>query len=161
AAAYANLTQTAELKEAVSGADLIIEAVPENLDLKRQVWSQVGELADDNTMFATNTSTLMPSKFADASGAPERFLALHFANHICIYNTAAITQHYVSVTMFIDKAVKFAEENNMVPMPLKREHHGYVLVPLLVPLLTAAMTMTHHEIAEPAANHRDWRNPTG
>lgn len=46
AAAYANLTQTAELKEAVSGADLIIEAVPENLDLKRQVWSQVGELAD-------------------------------------------------------------------------------------------------------------------
>lgn len=161
AAAYANLTQTAELKEAVSGADLIIEAVPENLDLKRQVWSQVGELADDNTMFATNTSTLMPSKFADASGAPERFLAIHFANHIWIQNTAEIMPHEGTDPKFIDQAVKFAEEINMVPVPLKREQPGYVLNTLLVPLLSAGMYLLHHEIAEPADIDRDWRNSTG
>lgn len=69
AAAHANLTQTSDLKEALANADLVIEAIPENLELKRKVWSQVGEYAPETTVFATNTSTLMPSKFADASGA--------------------------------------------------------------------------------------------
>lgn len=74
AAARSHLSQTSDLAEAVGAADVIIEAVPERLDLKRDVWAKVGELAPKHTIFATNTSTLLPSDIADASGAPERFL---------------------------------------------------------------------------------------
>lgn len=161
AAAHAHLTQTSDLGEAVAHADLIIESVPENLDLKRKVWSQVGELAPESAIFATNTSTLMPSKFADATGAPERFLALHFANHIWIQNTAEVMPHEGTDPKYVDQLVAFAEDINMVPVPLKREQPGYVLNTLLVPLLSAGMYLLQHDVADPADIDRDWRNSTG
>ena len=161
AAAHSNLTQTSDLREAVANADIVIEAVPENLELKRKVWSDVGEYAPKTTIFATNTSTLLPSKFADASGAPERFLALHFANHIWIQNTAEVMPHDGTNPAYVDRVVEFAEQINMVPVPLKREQPGYVLNTLLVPLLSAGMYLMHHDIAEPSDIDRDWRNSTG
>lgn len=161
AAAHANLTQTADLQEAVANADIVIEAVPENLDLKRKVWSEVGEYAPETAILATNTSTLMPSKFADATGAPERFLALHFANHIWIQNTAEIMPHDGTDPKYVEQLVEFAEQINMVPIPLKREQPGYVLNTLLVPFLDAGMYLLHHDIAEPVDIDRDWKNSTG
>ncbi|MGV0344003.1 3-hydroxyacyl-CoA dehydrogenase [Corynebacterium lehmanniae] len=161
AAGHANLTQTSDLKEAVANADLVIEAIPENLELKRKVWAEVGEYAPETAVFATNTSTLMPSKFADATGAPERFLALHFANHIWIQNTAEIMPHEGTDPKYVDQLVEFAEQINMVPVPLKREQPGYVLNTLLVPLLSAGMYLLHQDVAEPADIDRDWRNSTG
>lgn len=161
AAAHANLTQTSDLKEAVANADLVIEAIPENLELKRKVWAEVGEYAPDTAVFATNTSTLMPSKFADATGTPERFLALHFANHIWIQNTAEIMPHEGTDPKYVDQLVEFAEQINMVPVPLKREQPGYVLNTLLVPLLSAGMYLLHHDIADPVDIDRDWCNSTG
>ena len=160
-AGHANLTQTSDLKEAVANADLVIEAIPENLELKRKVWAEVGQYAPETAVFATNTSTLMPSKFADATGAPERFLALHFANHIWIQNTAEIMPHEGTDPKYVDQLVEFAEQINMVPVPLKREQPGYVLNTLLVPLLSAGMYLLHHDVAEPADIDRDWRNSTG
>lgn len=161
AAAHAKLTQTSDLKEALADADLVIEAVPENLELKRKVWSEVGEYAPETAILATNTSTLMPSKFADATGAPERFLALHFANHIWIQNTAEIMPHPGTDPKYIEQLVEFAEQINMVPVPLKREQPGYVLNTLLVPLLSAGMYLLHHDVADPADIDRDWCNSTG
>lgn len=161
AAGHANLTQTSDLKEAVANADLVIEAIPENLELKRKVWAEVGQYAPETAVFATNTSTLMPSKFADATGAPERFLALHFANHIWIQNTAEVMPHEGTDPKYVDQLVEFAEQINMVPVPLKREQPGYVLNTLLVPLLSAGMYLLHHDVAEPADIDRDWRNSTG
>lgn len=122
AAAHANLTQSCELKEAVANSDLVIEAIPENLELERKVWSEVGQYAPESAVLATNTFTLMPSKFADATGAPERFLALHFANHIWIQNTAEVMPHEGTDPKYVEQLVEFAKEINMLPVPLKREH---------------------------------------
>lgn len=161
AAAHANLTQSSDLNEAVANTDLVIEAIPENLEMKRKVWAEVGQYAPETAVFATNTSTLMPSKFADATGAPERFLALHFANHIWIQNTAEVMPHEGTDPKYVDQLVDFAEQINMVPVPLKREQPGYVLNTLLVPLLSAGMYLLHHDVAEPVDIDRDWRNSTG
>ena len=79
---HERLSQSKDLEEAVSEADLVIEAVPEKLELKREVWSTVGKAAPEHTIFTTNTSTLLPSDFADASGREDKFLALHFANRL-------------------------------------------------------------------------------
>ena len=68
---------TTDPAEAVANADIISESVTEDLALKRQVWAQFGTLAPVKTIFTTNTSYLLPSQLADASGRPARFCAFH------------------------------------------------------------------------------------
>ena len=138
AAALERITVTSDLADAVKDADLVIEAVPENPAIKTDTWTKVGELAPEKTIFATNTSTLLPSSFMEATGRPEKFLALHYANRIWAMNTAEIMGTSKTDAAVFDTVVEFATEQGMVPIPLKKEQPGYVLNSLLVPLLNAA-----------------------
>src|SRR5262245_52125144 len=89
-AALARIKYSSSLVDAVRDADLVIESAPERLDVKRELLGKVASLAPERTIFATNTSTLLPSALADATGRPDRFLALHFTNEIWIRNVAEI-----------------------------------------------------------------------
>lgn len=80
-ATISNIRLASALDDAVAEADLVIESVPESLDLKRAVYTTLGELAPARTIFATNTATLLPSALKTSTGRPDRFLALHYANH--------------------------------------------------------------------------------
>lgn len=77
-----NLSYTSDLAEAVKAADLLIEAVPENPKIKIEFYHKLAKVAPKKTVFVTNSSTLLPSQFAEATGRPTQFLALHFANNI-------------------------------------------------------------------------------
>ena len=83
-AALKRITPQMDVGRAVANADLVIEAVPENLELKRDIYRKIGKASPAKTIFATNTSTLLPSDLMESTGRPERFLALHFANQIWI-----------------------------------------------------------------------------
>ncbi|SDS75352.1 3-hydroxyacyl-CoA dehydrogenase [Corynebacterium timonense] len=161
AQARGRLRQTTDVEAAVREADLVIEAVPEKLEIKKDVWSRVGKAAPAETIFATNTSTLLPSSFAEATGSPERFLALHFANHIWLQNTAEIMPHAGTDLKYVDVLVEFAKNIGMVPVELKKEQPGYILNTLLVPLLNAGKYLYANDIAEPADIDLDWRNSSG
>lgn len=89
-AARNHLSQSSDINDAVGNADLVIEAVPEKIELKKDIWSKVGSAAPEHTIFATNTSTLRPSDFGGATGHEDRFLAMHFANRIRVNRTAEI-----------------------------------------------------------------------
>ncbi|AWB84907.1 3-hydroxyacyl-CoA dehydrogenase [Corynebacterium liangguodongii] len=155
------LSLTTDLAAAVRDADLVIEAVPENLAIKREVWAKVGAAAPARAIFATNTSTLLPSDFAEATGRAEQFLALHFANLIWKNNTAEVMPHKGTDPAYVDILGEFAERIGMVPIKLKKEQPGYVLNTLLVPFLEAGMYLVGSDIAEPADVDLDWRNSTG
>ncbi|WP_367657423.1 3-hydroxyacyl-CoA dehydrogenase NAD-binding domain-containing protein [Clavibacter michiganensis] len=123
-AAAAGITLTSDLAASVADADLVIEAVPERLDLKQDVYRRIAEAAPERTVFATNSSTLLPSDIADSTGRPDRFLALHFANHVWRQNTAEIMGTERTSPEVFDRVVAFAEEIGMVPIPLKKEQPG-------------------------------------
>ncbi|MDN8579551.1 3-hydroxyacyl-CoA dehydrogenase [Corynebacterium bovis] len=161
AAARERLTQSADLAAAVSAADLVIEAVPETLDLKREVWGSVGDAAPEGAVFTTNTSTLRPSDFAGASGREERFLALHFANHIWTNRTAEVMPTPATDGGVFDTVVQFARDMGMEPVVLKKEQPGYVLNSLLVPFLEAGQRLWADDVADPHEIDRDWRMSTG
>lgn len=161
AAALERITVTSDLADAVQDADLVIEAVPENPAIKTDTWTKVGELAPEKTIFATNTSTLLPSSFMEATGRPEKFLALHYANRIWAMNTAEIMGTSKTDAAVFDTVVEFATEQGMVPIPLKKEQPGYVLNSLLVPLLNAASALLVNEVAEPETIDATWRIGTG
>ncbi|MDS8854797.1 3-hydroxyacyl-CoA dehydrogenase NAD-binding domain-containing protein, partial [Streptococcus pneumoniae] len=75
-AAYGRLSFHTDLGESVENADLMIEAVPEVLDIKKDFYTNLAKVAPEQTVFATNTSTMLPSTFAEYTGRPEKFLAL-------------------------------------------------------------------------------------
>jgi 3-hydroxybutyryl-CoA dehydrogenase len=152
---------TTDLAGAVRDADLVIEAVPENLDLKRSVYAEIAGAAPARTVFATNSSTLLPSDLADATGRPDRFLALHFANHIWAQNTAEVMGTDRTDPEVVERVIEFAEAIGMVPIRLRKEQPGYVLNSLLVPLLNAAADLLVRGVADVETIDTTWRIATG
>ncbi|WP_294034375.1 3-hydroxyacyl-CoA dehydrogenase [uncultured Moraxella sp.] len=156
----ARLSQSSDLIDAVGAADLIIEAVPENLDLKKQIWAQVGAAAPDHTIFLTNTSTLLPSSFADSTGAPERFLALHFANNIWVQNIVEVMGTTQTDAKYVSLTEQFAKDMGMDPVVLNKEQPRYIMNSLLVPLLDAASRLYANEVASPHQIDKVWKKAT-
>lgn len=160
-AAIGRIRLTADLADAVAAADLVIEAVPENLELKQGIYRTSGEAAPATTVFATNSSTLLPSALAESTGRADRFLALHFANEIWSHNTAEVMGTEATDPEVYAAVVEFARAIGMVPIEIKKEKAGYLLNSLLVPFLQAAGELLVDGIAEPEAIDATWRIGTG
>ncbi|MFC6155026.1 3-hydroxyacyl-CoA dehydrogenase [Nocardioides yefusunii] len=155
------LRTTHDLADAVAGADLVIEAVPERLDIKQDLYGKLAAVADPHTLFATNSSTLLPSDIAPSTGRPDKFLALHFANQIWIRNTAEVMPGPDTDPAAVVALTEFAEEIGMVPIVLKKEKAGYVLNSLLVPLLDAAGELLAGGYADVETVDKTWTLATG
>lgn len=160
-AAVARITFATDLAQAVAEAALVIEAVPERLETKRELYARLAEVAPEHTVFATNSSTLLPSAIADATGRPDRFLALHFANHVWRQNTAEVMGTDQTDPEVFERVARFAEEIGMVPIRLHKEQPGYVLNSLLVPFLDAAAGLVLRGVADPQTVDTTWRIGTG
>jgi 3-hydroxyacyl-CoA dehydrogenase len=159
--AFHCISFSSDLSKAVSNADLVIEAIPEVVQIKTDFYKKLGEVAPDKTIFATNSSTLLPSQFADATGRPEKFLALHFANEIWTNNTAEIMKHPGTDMKVFDDVIEFAKAIGMVALPLHKEQPGYILNSLLVPFLEAAQMLLLNEVADPETIDKTWMIATG
>jgi 3-hydroxybutyryl-CoA dehydrogenase len=160
-AALARIGYSSRLDEAVSDADLVIESAPERLDLKRDLYTKLALVTPKKAIFVTNSSTLLPSDLADATGRPDRFLALHFANVIWVHNTAEIMGHADTDPDVYDAVVDFASRIGMVPIELHKEQPGYVVNSLQVPFLQAAQALVVKGVADPETIDLAWRTATG
>ncbi|WEV74517.1 3-hydroxyacyl-CoA dehydrogenase [Bifidobacterium sp. ESL0798] len=160
-AAVSRIRTTADIKEALKDADIVIEAVPERLDIKQDTWKKVSENAPAKTIFCTNSSTLPPSKIAPFTDRPEKFLCLHFANEVWKYNTGEVMVQPKTDPAVFEEVAKFAEEIGMVPIRIKKEQPGYVLNSLLVPLLDAAADLWVRDVASFEDIDKTWRIATG
>ena len=154
--AYARISFHSDLSAAVSEADLVIEAIPEVVQIKTDFYTELGKVAPNKTIFATNSSTLLPSQFAEATGRPKKFLALHFANEIWKNNTAEIMKHPGTDSEVFDEVIDFAKAIGMVPLPLHKEQPGYILNSLLVPLLDAAQMLLLKGVADTETIDKTW-----
>jgi 3-hydroxybutyryl-CoA dehydrogenase len=142
------LLYTTDLGAAVTAADLVIEAVPEVPDIKTAVYEEMAALLPEHTLIATNTSTLLPSDFATATGRPEKYCALHFANHIWSLNFAEVMAHATTAADTLRAVTAFAIEIGMVPVPIQKEQSGYVCNSLLLPLLQASQSLITQGVAD-------------
>jgi 3-hydroxyacyl-CoA dehydrogenase len=149
AATRARLTLSGDLKAAVAQADFVIEAVPEVPDIKTQVYREMAGLLPPHTLVATNSSTLLARDFAEASGRPAKYCALHFANLIWALNLAEVMAHAGTARETLTAVTHFAIEIGMVPIPVQKEQNGYVLNSWFVPLLTAGVALVVNGVATP------------
>lgn len=159
--AYQSIKLELNLAEAVKDADLIIESMAENPEEKITFYKNLANLLPEKTVIVTNSSTLLPSKFAKYTGRPNKYLSLHFANSIWKNNTAEIMAQPKTDMKYFDEIMKFAEEIRMIPLPVKKEKSGYLLNSMLVPLLFSGMDLYVNGISDPESIDKAWTLGTG
>lgn len=160
-AALARVSYSSDLAAAVSDADLVIEAAPEKLELKRELYEQLDRYAPETTIFASNSSTLLPSDLAASTGRPERFLALHFVVEVWTHNIAEVMAHPGTDPEVYRTVVEFARSIGMEPIEVHKERPGYVSNSLLVPWVLAAIDLVAQGVADPETIDKTWRISSG
>lgn len=159
-----NLTENIHIeldpKKAVEGAYIVIESMSEDPKAKIDVYTKFKDLLDEETILVTNSSTLLPSMFAEYTGRPEKYLSMHFANTIWKNNTAEIMGHEGTSKEYYDKVVAFASSIGMVPLQLHKEQPGYILNSMLVPFLSAAQALWANGVSDPETIDLTWKLAT-
>ena len=159
--ALGRITYTTNLKDAIKNADLLSESVPEKLEIKKAFYTEIAKLAPEKTIFTSNSSTMIPSMYAKETGRPNKFLALHFANPVWNANVGEVMKHAGTDSKYFDIVLKFAKNIGMVPIPIHKEHSGYVLNSLLVPLLSAGQDLFFGDISDFESIDKTWMISTG
>ena len=160
-ATFSRLTYTTDIAEAAKDADILSESVPEDPKIKSSFYTELSKVAPAKMIFTTNSSTTLPSDYAEFTGRPEKFLALHFANGIWDANVGEVMGHEGTDSMVFEKVIKFARNIGMVPIPIHKEQNGYVLNSLLVPFLDAAFDLWSNKVADAETIDKTWMISTG
>ena len=141
---------------AAADADIVSESVPEDPALKGRVLGQFNELCPERTIFTTNTSTLLPSMFAAATGRPDRFAALHFHTPVWLSNVVDVMPHPGTSAETTECLVAFAHRIGQIPIRMQRESHGYVFNALYAAINREALTLVANGIASVEDVDRAW-----
>lgn len=154
--ALARLRYTTDAAAACKDCDIVSECVPEVPEIKASTYARLARLAPERAIFTTNTSMLLPGSFAQATGRPARFCALHFANGIFDRNVAEIMAHAGTDEAVIQEVVAFAKAIHMVPIRMGVEREGYVINAMGIPWMSSAVSLVRSGAATPEEVDRVW-----
>jgi len=138
-----------DLKEAVADADLIIEAVPEIVKLKKSVLSEVDKLVKPDAFLASNTSSISITELASVTSRPERFCGLHFFNPPQLMKLIEIIRGAKTSDETINLVVEVTKKMGKEPVVVKKDCAGFIVNRILVPALNEAISLVWEGIAEP------------
>jgi 3-hydroxybutyryl-CoA dehydrogenase len=114
-----------DLPEALKGADLVIEAIPEDLELKRKVWTQIDFLAPKEALLATNSSSIPISRIESATQKPEKCLNIHFYQPAIGMNIVDVMGGTKTSPEAIETAKQFIRSISCIPLLVKKEILGF------------------------------------
>jgi 3-hydroxybutyryl-CoA dehydrogenase len=125
-AAFARLTFTTDLDAAAAGADLVIEAAVEKLDVKREVFARLDEAAPPHPILTTNSSAIMSSQLADATGRPDRVANMHFFNPALVMRCVEVVGSDDTSPETMETVTALARQLGKEPVVLHKEIPGFV-----------------------------------
>ena len=144
-----NVNTTLELNE-LKNCDIIIEAIVENIDIKKKLFSDLGDICEDNTILASNTSSIPIGILAEASGRPAKVVGMHFMNPVPVMKLVEVIRAKSTNDDTFNTTFKLAEDLNKVPV-LVNDFPGFVSNRILLPMLNEAMFCVMEGVAEPEA----------
>jgi len=151
----------ATLKDAVDGADLVIEAVPEDLSLKRQVFRRLDKLAPRRAIFATNSSSIPVSWLEKATGRPERCLNLHFYGLDQGKKIVDVMGGTRTLPGVVKAAKEWVKSIDCIPLTVKKEILGFCFNRIWRAVKREALYMWAGEYVDFRDIDRGWMNWTG
>ena len=156
--AMARVSTCDDLATAVRGAHLISESVFERLQLKREIYTQLQQLADSSALITTNSSTLQVSDILDDRAGGERFAALHSHLGSPLVDIVPAAQMPAASVKLLQRYVRSVGGE---PLVLRKEHPGYVLNAMLGPLLGTSLAMLLQGESDIESLDRAWMNGAG
>jgi 3-hydroxybutyryl-CoA dehydrogenase len=156
-----NIEYSSDLAAAVKHADLIIEAVPEDLELKRKVFSQVDKLAPTEAIIATNSSSFPISKIEDAVKRKDKVLNIHFYPPISVRPMADIMRGSKTSDETFQKGKEWIQNIECVPLILKKESIGFLFNRIWRAVKRECIEMWADDVADIEDIDTAWRIFTG
>ncbi len=135
---FSRITPKVDLKEALKDCDLMIEAVPEIMSLKKQVYVEVDKVAENKTLFASNTSTLPITEIANETSRPDRFIGIHFFNPPQLMKLVEVIPGQRTSADLVDTTMKFVSSVSKEPVLCKKDVPGFIVNRLFIPLVHEA-----------------------
>jgi len=137
-ASLARIKTTTSYEEAAKGIDLAIEAVPENMDLKRKVFSTLDSVAPPNAILASNTSTLSITEMGNATKRPERVAGMHFFNPPVMMTLVEVIRGGNTNQETITTLCELAKKLGKTPIVVKKDVRGFIVNRVLISVLNEA-----------------------
>ena len=124
---FGRITPVVDLKKALAGADLLIEAVPEDMNLKKKVYAEVDSVSEQKTLYASNTSTLPITEMAALTNRPDRFIGLHFFNPPQLMPLVEVIPGNSTSAGMVDMAMNFIRQVGKQPVLCKKYPAGFIV----------------------------------
>lgn len=140
-AALAAIRPTTDLAAALDGAGLVVEAVFENLDAKRDVWRRMGEAAAPDAVLASNSSTIAISRLAAEVPNPERCCNMHFFHPVTVMQLCEVVRGPQTGDGTVEAAMAFVRSIDRVPVLINKEIHGFIVNRILFAAAEEAMRL--------------------
>lgn len=134
------LSYSASLSDSVKNADLVVEAIVENINVKHKLFSEIDSVAPSKTIFASNTSSLSIKDIASVTSRKDRFIGLHFFNPVPVMKLLEIIRTAETSDETYNKAVEWGKATGKVTITCK-DTPGFVVNRLLVPFMGEAFKM--------------------
>ena len=144
-----NIGTTLEIKD-LSDSDIVIEAIIENVDIKKTLFKNLGNICKDETILASNTSSIPIGILAEVSGRPAKVVGMHFMNPVPVMKLVEVIRAKSTSDDTFDTTFKLAHDLNKVTV-LVNDFPGFVSNRILLPMLNEAMFCVMDGVAEPEA----------
>jgi len=135
---FSRIKPIVDLNEAVHDSDLVIEAVPEIMELKKKVYAELDKVANDRIIFASNTSTLPITEIANTISRPDKFIGIHFFNPPQLMKLVEVIPGQKTSNDVIDLTINFVKSVSKVPVTCRKDVPGFIVNRLFIPLVHEA-----------------------
>ena len=141
-----NITTYTNLEEGVEYASLVVEAATENLELKLKIFRDLERFCPDDTILATNTSSISITQIASVTSRPEMVIGMHFMNPVPVMKLVEIIKGYNTSQETFEIVQKISEKLNKIPVKVN-DYPGFVANRILMPMLNEAIETFYNGVA--------------
>ena len=141
-----NITTYTNLKEGVQYASLVVEAATENVDLKLNIFRELDEVCPEDTILATNTSSISITQIAAVTNRPELVIGMHFMNPVPIMKLVEIIRGYNTSNQVMQFIVDLTKKINKIPVEVN-DYPGFVANRILMPMINESIETLYNGVA--------------
>jgi len=141
-----NITTSTSIKNTSKNSDLVIEATTENLDLKLKIFKELDDYYSENTLLASNTSSISITQIASATNRPHKVIGMHFMNPVPLMKLVEVIKGYETNLATLNLITEIAKLINKEPVEVN-DYPGFIANRILLPMINEAIESLHHGVS--------------
>ena len=142
----ANITTCTDINFGVKGADLVVEAATENIDLKLKIFKQLDDICDAKTLLATNTSSISITKIASVTTRPSQVIGMHFMNPVPVMKLVEVIRGYSTSDKVTERIMEMSKNLGKSPVQVN-DYPGFVANRILMPMINESIETLFQGVA--------------